>query len=200
MNKELKFCVYKHTVIENGKCYIGITSQNPRYRWGIDGKKYKNCPFFYKAIQKYGWENIKHEIIATGLIKKEAEDMEVELISKNRSNEDKFGYNILIGGNLGTVGTTVSQETREKLRRFNLGKKNKPMPETTRRGIENARWKTKKKIAQIDIETNKVIKIWEGGIDIERAGIALNSNIIKCCRNKADSAGGFHWKYANERL
>lgn len=198
MSNEILFHVYKHTVKENGKCYIGITSQKPTYRWGSDGRKYKNCPYFFKAIMKYGWLNMEHEILASGLTKKEAEDMEVKLIAKHRSNEDKFGYNILVGGNLGTVGNTVSQETREKLRKFNLGKKNKPMPETTRRGIENARWKTKKQVAMIDMKTMKVIKIFDGGVDGSKETGITNSNIIGACRGRSIQAGGYYWKYVKD--
>lgn len=44
-----KYCVYKHT-LPNEKIYIGITSQNPIYRWD-NGKGYKG-QFFYNAIKK----------------------------------------------------------------------------------------------------------------------------------------------------
>lgn len=196
MNKETTFCVYMHTVLSNGKVYIGITSQKPKYRWGASGGKYKKCPFFFKAINKHGWDNIKHEVISFNLKKDEAELLEVNLIAKYNSSNPKYGYNILPGGKLGTVGVTVTQETREKLRKYNLGRKtNKPMPINTRIGIDNNRWKTKKKIIQIDKVTHETIKIWEGGIDIERAGIALNTNVIKCCKGIVGSAKGFIWKY-----
>lgn len=33
------FIVYKHTS-PSGKCYVGITSQAPEYRWGNNGYKY----------------------------------------------------------------------------------------------------------------------------------------------------------------
>ena len=49
------YCVYKHENIINHKVYIGITCQKPEYRWGHDGCNYKECPIFWRAIQKYGW-------------------------------------------------------------------------------------------------------------------------------------------------
>ena len=64
------YTVYKHTC-PNGKVYIGITKQKPERRWGINGRGYKENEYFYRAIQKYGWQNIKHEIIAEGLTEEE---------------------------------------------------------------------------------------------------------------------------------
>lgn len=56
MNKT--YLVYKHTNTINNKVYIGQTSfANPEQRWGINGEKYKTCPYFYHAILKYGWGN-----------------------------------------------------------------------------------------------------------------------------------------------
>ena len=198
-NNDLKFCVYKHTIKENGKCYIGITSQPPTYRWGSDGRKYKNCPFFFKAIKKYGWDNINHEVLYENLTKEEAENIEVELIAKFKSNQDRFGYNILAGGKLGTVGVSVKEETRIKISNAAKLQKHLPMPQTTKNGIEAARWKTKKKIVQLD-ENMKLVKAWEGGIDIERSGIALSTNVIRACKGKVKFVSGFRWAYYEEYI
>ena len=55
--------LYLHTS-PNGKKYYGITSKNnPSERWGNNGDNYKRHPYFYNAINKYGWNNFKHEII-----------------------------------------------------------------------------------------------------------------------------------------
>lgn len=196
-HEDLKFYVYKHTVIANGKSYIGITSQLPKHRWGSDGRKYKNCPYFFKAIKKYGWENIKHEILFEGLNKEEAENKEVELISKFRSIEDKFGYNVLVGGKLGTVGVSVTEETRRKISEASKRQYHQPMPESVKKSISESRWKTKKKIIQLNLN-NSFVKEWEGGIDIERSGISLNSNIIACCRHKHHTSNGYKWIYKKE--
>ena len=72
------YVVYKHTC-PNGKVYIGITCQNPKERWK-NGYGYRNNDHFFKAIQKYGWNNIKHEIIYKNLIQQEAEEREKYLI------------------------------------------------------------------------------------------------------------------------
>ena len=111
------YSVYKHT-FPNGKVYIGITSVKPENRW-MDGRGYltksnnKYCqPLMAYAINKYGWENIKHEILFNDLTKEEAEQKEVELIVKYQSNNREFGYNIENGGN--SFGS-VSEETKRKI-------------------------------------------------------------------------------------
>lgn len=80
--KENNYCVYKHTC-PDGCCYVGITSREPNERWH-DGFGYQNSNYtFFKKIVKYGWDNIKHEILYTGLDEKEARRLEKLEIDKN---------------------------------------------------------------------------------------------------------------------
>ena len=77
-----KFMVYKHT-FPNGKVYIGITSKKkPNQRWESGTGYSKNQIVMYNAIQKYGWDNIKHEILFENLSKDDACKKEIELIKK----------------------------------------------------------------------------------------------------------------------
>lgn len=133
------YCVYKHTS-PSGKVYIGITCQKPERRWGKNGERYKSKAksgdtYFWKAIQKYGWENIKHEIIASKLTREAACMLEQELIKKYNSFNSKFGYNLTLGGesNIPTEETRkklslsrrkrkLSKQTKEKIRAAHLGK------------------------------------------------------------------------------
>lgn len=91
------YSVYKHTNLINNKCYIGITSQKPSYRWG-NGTKYKTNKYFYHSILKYGWNNFKHEIIANNLTEEAAKILEQHLIEQLNSTNPDFGYNQTIGG------------------------------------------------------------------------------------------------------
>lgn len=92
-----KFCVYSHTNKINGKKYIGITcKEHPEHRWGKDGKGYKTQPF-YRAIEKYGWENFEHEILYKDLTRPEAKKKEQELI-KQFHTRFPDGYNVTRGG------------------------------------------------------------------------------------------------------
>ena len=94
------YIVYQHINKINGKSYIGITCQKPSDRWGKDGNRYETCSAFWKAIQKYGWENFEHVVLRTGLTFEEACDLECQYIAEYRTTEREFGYNISKGGSL----------------------------------------------------------------------------------------------------
>ena len=66
-------------------------------RWGAEGIGYKGQPF-YNAIQKYGWDNFDHEIIAESLTQDEAGRLEQVLIKTLHSHIKENGYNVDLGG------------------------------------------------------------------------------------------------------
>lgn len=113
------YLVYKHT-FPNGKVYIGITKQKPNQRWR-KGEGYKGSSSVFNAINKYGWDNIKHEILFVNLSREQAEQKEIELIDFYKSFDEKFGYNLEKGG---SVNKKISLETRKKLHYSNSGKNN----------------------------------------------------------------------------
>ena len=90
---EREYSVYCHT-FPNGKKYIGISSDCEN-RWR-NGKGYETQPKMDRAIQKYGWENIKHDIVLSGLSKEQANELEKYLIAE--LNTIQNGYNVTIGG------------------------------------------------------------------------------------------------------
>ena len=111
------YYVYKHTV-PNGKVYIGITKRRPEKRWGSNGINYRT-QMFYRAIKKYGWDSISHEILFDNLTKEEAEQKEIELILEYQSNNKEFGYNIDNGGN---CLDSFSEEHKRKISDSKKGK------------------------------------------------------------------------------
>ena len=115
------FTVYKHT-FPNNKVYIGITSKKNVYRRWSHGNGYKTQSFMWKAIQKYGWENVKHEIIAKNLSKKDACTLEIQLIAQYQSNNSKYGYNVYVGGNSGRLGIPLSNEEIENIKKYTIGR------------------------------------------------------------------------------
>lgn len=128
MNKSnKKFCVYEH-LFPNGKRYIGITSKKPTARWENGSGYDKNHQsVMYNAIQKYGWDNIQHNILYDNLTEQEAKQKEKELIQYYHTfirDPNCMGYNMTLGGE-GTLGhkgeKNVSRINRERL----LGKKGK---------------------------------------------------------------------------
>lgn len=129
------YTVYKITA-PNNKCYIGITSRKPEIRWS-NGKGYSDVKsnHFYRAIQKYGWENFKHEILFENLNKEEACKKEIELIAEYKSNNPKFGYNLSLGGESGSYGYKHTPEQNKAKSERQLGKNHKPHSEEIKKKI-----------------------------------------------------------------
>lgn len=130
--------VYMHTS-PTGKRYIGITCQRLSRRWHA-GHGYKSNAHFFSAITKYGWDNFKHEILGQNLTKKEACKLEQVYIEKYNTRNPLKGYNITIGGECGSIGYTITEEAREKLRQANLGKHHTPKTCARLSELERERW------------------------------------------------------------
>lgn len=123
--------VYKHTS-PSGKVYIGITKRSCKIRWS-NGKGYKDCPIFFRAIEKYGWNNIKHEILFENFNEVSAKMTEEDLIYYYKSIDKS--YNITNGGD-GVKGVQKFGEdnpfyghshtdvAREKIAKSQIGENN----------------------------------------------------------------------------
>lgn len=186
-----KYCVYIHTNKINGKKYVGQTCQKPEYRWKKDGRGYRSETYFGKAIQKYGWNNFEHEIIASNLTQEEAKNFEILLIDKlDTMNPDK-GYNLTKGGE-GTVGVVRSDEWKEKQRQAQLGKN---ISEETRKLISENSARRRGTVFQYT-KSKEFIKEWDCA-ETARRVTGIN-HIDDVCRGDRKSAGGFIWKYAKE--
>lgn len=122
---EKTYKVYKH-VFPNGKVYIGITSQSLNDRWR-SGKGYGNNPHITRAINKYGWDNIKHQVLKEDFTLDEANALERKFIAKYQSNNPIFGYNITSGGD-GCPGVSHphTEESKRKISQANSGKVRTP--------------------------------------------------------------------------
>ena len=109
--------IYIH-ILPNGKKYIGQTCQALERRWR-NGHGYVKNTYFYRAINKYGWENIRHEVICTCESLAEANEKERELIAQYRTNDPHYGYNIS-GGADGKE--KVAESTRQLMSQLRKGK------------------------------------------------------------------------------
>lgn len=116
--------VYKHTC-PNGKVYIGITHKSLAERWG-GGFGYETQTYFWRAIVKYGWINIKHELLYDNLTEEEAKNIEIKLIKEYKSQDINYGYNIDLG-----CQHLLSKEARTKISET---KKNRKWSERQRLG------------------------------------------------------------------
>jgi group I intron endonuclease len=129
-----KWCVYMHTNKTNNKVYVGITSRRPEKRWDY-GCGYRGQRYFYRAIQKYGWDNFEHIIFAENLTQDEACKMEICLIALYQTNNSKYGYNLSAGGDGGTTGISWSDERRRHMSEKMKGRK---ISEETKRKISES--------------------------------------------------------------
>lgn len=115
------YTVYQH-IFPNGKRYIGVTRNSAEKRWGYKGRNYKS-QVVGRAIEKYGWDNIKHDIFCVCDTKEQAEKVERFLVSYFDTMNPEHGYNVLPGGDV-----SVNDATPEM--RYKLGNGNRGRPHT----------------------------------------------------------------------
>lgn len=109
--------VYKITNLENNKIYIGITNQGYKKRWHkhISDSYRRSYSPLHLAINKYGADRFKIEIIENCETIEELKEREIYWIKEYNSYNRKIGYNATLGGD-GTFGKYHSEETKEKQR------------------------------------------------------------------------------------
>ena len=188
--------IYRH-IFPNGKVYIGQTCRKPEKRWN-NGKGYTS-PFMFNAINKYGWDNIQHEILFTGLDQLNADIIEEDLIYYYK--QIGKSYNLANGGSVNR-GWKMSEEAKEKIRLSHLGEKNhnygKSRSKETREKISKAlkgKVNRFKRVEQIDKNTLEVIRAWDSLSEVERQLNISASSISKACKGKRKTAGGYKWRY-----
>lgn len=183
----MDYCVYVHT-FPNGKRYVGITSQLPERRWK-NGHAYHGQSYVWNAISKYGWHNIRHDVLYTGLTKFEACAIERQLIHEWRTAEKEYGYNIALGGVANTAGRHHSEETRRKMSESHIG------INTWARGRKNPKLAERQSRPIVCLET---FVVYHSGKEASEKTGANHGHIIQCCKGRRKTAGGYHWKYESE--
>ena len=184
-----EYCVYI-LIFPNGKYYIGI-SKNIDGRWASSGAQYNN-QLVGRAIKKYGWDDIEHEIIASNLTKNEARNFERLLISKLHTKDINYGYNQTDGGE-GVSGWERSDEWKRKHSEDMTGEKN-PNYGKDFKGVNHPGIKPIYQITK-DLE---IVRKWNYIMEATEILGYDNSNIGKCCHNKAKSAYGFYWCFEED--
>lgn len=163
------YIIYMHKNKINNKVYIGQTSTSVEKRWQ-KGKGYKSCFLFNRAIEKYGWENFEHTILYEGLTSEQANEKEIELITKYKSNNPNYGYNIQNGG----TKSSLPIEQRQRMSEAQQGNGNRNIP-------------------VMCIETGEVFQ--SAVIAAKRIGQTDGSIIGKCCRGTVKNTGGYTWRF-----
>lgn len=198
--------VYEH-ISPSGKVYVGQTN-NLQKRWFPSS--YKGCMVFYKAIIKYGWNNLTHRIVARKLTQEEANYLEKRLIGYYKSKG--LSYNITDGGegtmgytpwNKGTKGimpspwnkgVSCSEETRAKISKSKLGRK---LGKQSPLHIKHKAEKRKIPILQFDID-GRYIREWDSAKDVEVCRGFNRKTIGRCLTDDANSAFGYIWIYKKD--
>lgn len=184
------YCVYVHINKINGKKYVGQTihGNHPKKRW-INGLGYQSQQYFWRAIQKYGWGNFDHEIVASNLTKEEADNFEKILIKQLNTTDRNLGYNISFGGD-GTPGVRPTeaqiQKHNESMRKYFDDPAYRQMMSDV--AIKKAVWQfTEKGEFVIEYSSSK---------EAERQTGVYSSGICACALRNTPSAGGYIWTYA----
>lgn len=213
---EKSYVVYRH-IFPNGKSYIGITCAKPYYyRWRA-GSSYNRQPKVYNAIKKYGWENVRHELLYERLSQEDANRIEREMIAKFDSVNK--GYNVSTGGG-GTFGIPCSEETKRKIGNANRGKHyvgqdnlaryravhgawNKGghlTPEQYRKIAAERRARCNKAISAYDPVTLERVLSFDSCVNAAIAIGALRGEISRCATGKRRTSHGYMWRYDNESI
>jgi group I intron endonuclease len=168
-------------IIENNdrqKVYIGCTTQSPKKRWRQHKTMAKyghdNCPYLYNAMRKYGIDNFKFYPIAKAKNKEQLFLMERAFISLYNTHFEDGGYNIEFGG---TGSNRWHKKTREKI-----------SSKVTRRKID---------VYTLDGELYDTCKSVHHA---SKKYSAHKSGIVKCCRGRAYTCGGYIFRYKGDSL
>lgn len=190
--------VYVHINKINKKMYVGITGRKPEKRWGHNGYCYKESPYFYNAIQKYGWDNFEHIILMESLQKELADEIEKELIKKYNLNNRSLGYNIAKGG--GGV-SKMSEKAKKKISKSNKGKsswiKGNHHSEETKRKISESNMGTTR-VLQYNRKTGEFLNVYNNLIDAENKTHIPRNEICSVCHKEIKSTHGYIFRYESD--
>lgn len=189
------YTVYIHiipksiTKYDYDKYYVGITCyKNINQRWR-KGNGYREG-VFCRAIQKYGWDNIEHYIIASNLTEYEAKNMEKELIRQLHSHvNEKHGYNLTYGGD-GISGYKHTESTKQKMsqtirEKMPYRKPNKDIVEVYQ-------------FTDLGVFIKKYDSIHEAILKV--VGLEYSNSIPKAMYNKQLYAYGYIWRKKDDVL
>lgn len=177
-----RYIVYKHTT-PSGKSYIGITTRSLRER--IRGG-YLHNRHFKSAIEKYGWQNIKTEILADTATAEEASLLESYYIAAFETNDRSKGYNVELGG---VYRNSFSDETRKKI---SEAAKRRHRPCTPEQKIKLSQKAKKKAVRNVDTG-EEFPSIAEAARTLKHSA----KHIADVCHGRSKRAAGYRWEFIN---
>lgn len=152
--------IYKIVNKTNGKLYIGKTEKTLALRWASHVRHYSNKVNrrLYDAMNKYGIDNFKIELVEHVADVKILNEREKYWISYYKTMDKNFGYNMTEGGDGGRLSPEMHAMIGKKV---SIANKGRIASEETRKKISDAHkgmspsQETKDKISQ----TNKRLGI-----------------------------------------
>ena len=139
------------------------------------GKRGELNPMWGKTLPEEVRKKIREKMIGRKLSEESKQKMSESQKAK-WSDEFREEWSIKMSGERnGMYGKHHSEESKEKMRDKKQGKK----------------------VIQYD-KQNHIIKEWDYIIDAEKELNIDRSSIIRCCKGKVKTAGGFIWRYSNE--
>lgn len=221
--------IYKYTS-PSGKSYIGQTINSLDRRARSNGIGYKHCPIFYKAIQKYGFQNFTCEILKTitaDSLKSVGEQLDIweqyyiELYNSLSPN----GYNIRAGGESKAIFSKDSLthlsgsqhpnwrndlNEEEIIKLYQSGQSLKAIAEqlqeskgTIKRHLQDKEILKEKKYNQPVVKIDKqgnIVDRWSSASEAERQEGASKNSIGRCCREHRRPYKGFTYRFEGESL
>lgn len=203
--------IYKITNDINEKVYIGKTESSVAKRWNQHRRDYKKLRYenrrpLYDAMSKYGLEHFHIETIEETSNPEEREMYWIEYYDTYKN-----GYNATKGGdgrayidvdmllelwNEGKRLCEIQRETGHDGQIISLHLRH--LGVTTEEIHERSRSEQRKAVAQIDIETGKVLNIFPSS---KEAGKSVGDNgghIRHVCNGQRKTAFGYKWAYIEE--
>lgn len=183
--------VYKHTNNINNKVYIGQTSVSLNSRWR-NGRGYQTTPHFWAAIQKYGWENFSHEILAETEDILEANKLEQYYIELYQATNPDFGYNIALGGKNHLHSDQEKEHISQVMKEKWQDPAFKEYMKQSHIGVNHNH--SSKKVLCIETQ-----EIYNSQLEAARAvGLKSSAGISRCCLGQRQTAQGYHWAFIME--
>ena len=221
--------IYKYTS-PSGKSYIGQTVNSLEKRARANGIGYKPCPIFYRAIQKYGFQNFSCEILKT--IKNDS----LEEIGKELNYWEQYyikmyntmspnGYNVRAGGyskaifaddSLAHLSGSSHPSWRQDLdeekiiKMYQDGKTLQAIAEeldepkeTIKRHLQDKGVLREKKYNQPVVKLDKngnIIGRWNSASEAEREEGAGQNTIGRCCRERRRPYKWYTYRFEGDKL
>ena len=183
--------VYLITNLINDKVYVGLTKRDIKLRWAehVQFSTYPNKRgiVLYHAIRKYGKESFDVATLGTTDTFESAAVLEQMWIHVYKSSNNKFGYNLTLGGETGPrtelarkhmsearTGKPLSESHKQSIARVTAGSGNpfygkKHTPEARKKISESHSWE-KHKDYKHEVSNEEIKNLYESGLSTRQVG------------------------------